>query len=413
MIKPFVKMSQDKHSLLRQESITRWVSGIDKKSLVKPYFYLEWDGENDSQPTKQATWYHKIPFGKQVKWKKIVKIGYREVSLCSSHKPFSLEEESYSNYDSFLQSHLQKAVRRKNKKAAVFTADLLLELSPLKLIRRLPIIMIEDSFIHESFTTLIWLMCAMSSKNNKKGLYENQKRWVLGVVYLITNTIFTEYISYDVTGWVFTKYLSEIHRIKNTDVQDVIYSIETRRCFGGLKGDDHMFQSQEKMYIDIFSNNNDNKWCSLFYRKVRPILIKKTVFTQKEWLMEGYDFHCSPSLLRILEEEFPEFDQDEHKRAIWYKSSGINFRIILKYDLKKKKYLHEHKEYIPGNITEHWNKIRRFVRRKAWGYIQGMLENLNMMYPDWINYVPYVPLEKPSSVTSDDCENKEDKDKQN
>jgi hypothetical protein len=338
-----------------------------------------------------------------------VKIGYREVTLCSSFTPLKSDCHIGSVYDSFLQSHLQKAVRRKNKRASVFTADLLLELSPLKLLRRLPIIMIEDAFVHNSFSTLIWLMCSMSIKNDKRGLHENQKRWVLGVVYLITTLNYKEHIEHGVQNWIFPNQLPKIHKIKNSDVQNIIYSVETRRCYGGMKGDDSMFKTYEKGCIDIFSCVEDiEKWNSIFYRKVRPILTKKTKFKQKEWLLEGYDFHCNPSILGILEEEFPEFDQDEHKRAIWYKSSGVNFHVELKYDFNKKKYIHVPKEYIPENITSHWVKIRRSVRRKAWGFVQGMLENLNIMYPEWIDYTPYEPpVPKPIllSPAGDDDEN--------
>ena len=42
------------------------------------------------------------------------------------------------------------------------------------------------------------------------------------------------------------------------------------------------------------------------------------------------------------------------------------------------------------NITIHWTIIRRYVRRKAWGFVQGFLENLNFLYPEWIDYTPWV-----------------------
>jgi hypothetical protein len=391
---------------LRQETITRWIDGVDKNDIVKPYFYLEWDINYKMLPEQPATWYHKIPPEKKVSWRQVIKIGYREVSLCASFVPV---EAFFSNsiYDSFLQSHLQKAVRRKNKKAAIFTADLLLELSPLKLLRRLPIILIEDTFVHKSLSTLIWLMCALSIKNNRKGLHENQKRWILGVVYIMSVVNIKEDVDHNTSNFVFSNHLSKIHKIKNKHVQDIIYSLETRRCYGGLKNDDCMFQSFENKYINIFLNNDTNtKWENLFLQKVRPILLKKTTLKQNEWLMEGYDFHCQPLLLRRLEEEFPEYDQDEHKRTIWYKSSGINFRTVVKFNLDKKKYFHVKKEYIPENITNHWNKIRRFVRRKAWGYVQGMLENLHIMFPDWIDYVPYEPPDTSSSVVDNNEDNK-------
>ena len=131
---------------MRQESIVKWTN---KSLIIKPYFYLE-------SPFK-AVWCKEKP--DNVKWIQTVKIGFREISLCCFYKP-TLENENFGSlYDSFLLSHLQKAIRRKNNRAAIFTADLLLEISPLKLLRRLPIIMIEDTFPHHSFTTLVWLIC--------------------------------------------------------------------------------------------------------------------------------------------------------------------------------------------------------------------------------------------------------------
>jgi len=392
---------------VRQETITKWLSGIDKNAIVKPYFYLDWDIKT-MFPTNQATWYYTLPSDKKIAWKKVIKIGYREVLLCSTFEPLISEEYTGSVYDSFLQSHLQKSIRRKNKKAAIFTADLLLEFSPLKLMRRLPIIMIEDTFSHESFSTLIWLMCSMSIKNDIRGLHENQKRWILGVVYIITTLNYKEVIEYDTTDWVFSNNLSKIHKINNTHVQDIIYSVETRRCYGGMKNDDIMFQSYEKQYLERFSFNLnilENTWNSTFFKKVKPILTKKIKFDQKEWLQEGYDFHCNPSLLKILEEEFPEYNEDDHKSAIWHKSSGVNFRVNLKYNLNTKKYDIIDKTFIPDNITALWNTIRKFVRRKAWGYIQGMLENLNQMYPKWIEYVPYIKLNIPDQENKDNEDN--------
>ena len=373
---------------IRQESITKWITGLE---IAKPYFYLEWDMKK-MKPENQAMWYHKIPEDKIIKWKKVIKVGYREVTLCSSYIPEQndVDEES-SIYGSFLQSHLQKAIRRKNKRASVFTADLLLELNPMKLLRRLPIIMIEDSFIHQSFSTLIWLMCSMSIKNDKRKLHEHQKRWLLGVVYTITCFEYKECLEdvEDFENFVFSNKLSKIHKIKVMDIQDIIYSVETRRCYGGMKGDDNMFQSIEHLYLEKCKEiYEETIWKTLFYTEVRPIYTKKTKFKQKEWLFEGYDFHTNPSLLKILEDEFSEYDQEEHKRTIWHCSSGINYRKQLNFH--NKKYIVINNDYIPNNIKDHWNIIKRFIQKKAWGFVQGMLENLNIMYPEWIDFTPYV-----------------------
>ena len=371
----------------RQESIIKWLGG----NSVKPYFYLDWDITN-LYPTKQATWYNTLP--EKTVWKKVVKIGYRDVLLCSNYEPLNNYEGSIYEgtiYDSFLQSHLQKCVRRKNARGAVYTADLLLEINPVKLLRRIPIIMIEDTFCHESFSTIVWLMCSLSIKNNLRYLHENQKRWILGVVYLITTLNYKEVIE-NSDEWIFQNNLSNIHKLNN-DIQDLIYSIEVRKCYGCTKGDIHMFQSYQKNYLE---KNICAFWLSIFCKKVKPIYTKRTEWSQNEWLLEAYDFHCNPYILTKLEQEFPEYDEEEHKNAIWYNSSGINVRIYVNINnevINKKKDFNEY--------TVIWNKIKKIVQQKAWGYIQGMLEYLKTIFPGWINYTPYIQTRtEPTSLNT-------------
>jgi hypothetical protein len=90
-------------------------------------------------------------------------------------------------------------------------------------------------------------MCSLSIKNNLRYLHENQKRWILGVVYLITTFNYKEVIE-NSDEWIFQNNLSKIHKLNN-DIQDLIYSIEVRKCYGGMKGDIHMFQSYQKKYL--------------------------------------------------------------------------------------------------------------------------------------------------------------------
>ena len=362
--------------MLRQETIKKWIKG---SVIEKVYFYLEWN-DNELLPIKQASWSHKIPIN--IKWKKVIKIGYREIILCSSFTPKKelKVNENLKDYNSFLISHLQKAVRRNKINASLYTADLLLETEPIKLLRRLPIIMIEDTQIHHSYSTLVWLMCLVSSKFS---LNKNHKRWVLGVVYLLSISKYKEDFDYN-DKWFFYKKIKLIHSIKNNLLQDIIYSLETRKCYGGLKGDKIMIESFQNIYLNRYLHNDiDSKFESFFYKKVKPIMTKKVKFKQTDWLLEAYDFHINKSLPWILESEFPEYNTDEYKKAIWYRSSGINFRNVIKFN---KKFIYCGKNIIPKQITEIWNKIKTYVRRKSWGFIQRMLEDLHSVYPEWIDF---------------------------
>ena len=94
---------------LRQESIQKW---IINDNYAKPYFFLDWVPSH-SFPISEAKWYKKIPSDVKIAWRKTIKIGYREVSLCSSYIPEKHKGNIISNYTSFLISHLQKAVRRR------------------------------------------------------------------------------------------------------------------------------------------------------------------------------------------------------------------------------------------------------------------------------------------------------------
>jgi hypothetical protein len=324
---------------------------------------------------------------------------------------------SGSVFDSFLKSHLQKAVRRKQPRAAIYTADLLLEMSPVQLLRRLPIIMVEDTFLHQCFSTLVWLMCAVSS-SAKVGssifyLHEVQKQWILGVVHHMASCEYKEIISH--RYWTYDKNFSRliptIHQIEeeNPDIFNLIYSLETRRVYGGLKGDNGMLKAYQHYYIDRFAGRNQlnedksNVFRRMFYKDIRPILCKRTPFAQHEWIYAGYDFHCSPSILTRLEEKFEEYDKDEFKSCIWYCSSSRNHHVSVKIQ-KDGQYHPVVGEKTPQHLTDLWKKIRKFVRGKAWGYVQRMLEDLNMLYPDWVQYTP-LPEKTLSSENKDDGEN--------
>ena len=61
-----------------------------------------------------------------------------------------------------IKSMLQKAIRRKNSSAAARLALELYRISPSELLRRLPVIIIEDSSLHPAYPLLIWCLLAES-----------------------------------------------------------------------------------------------------------------------------------------------------------------------------------------------------------------------------------------------------------
>ncbi|KCV70820.1 hypothetical protein H696_03177 [Fonticula alba] len=83
---------------------------------------------------------------------------------------------------SMLKSHLQKCVRRQRAGLAVQTAKHLATLDMSELLRRLPIIAVEDVAVHFQVPVVIWLMSAHSRGFRLTGA---QFDWVLGWVHLL------------------------------------------------------------------------------------------------------------------------------------------------------------------------------------------------------------------------------------
>ena len=147
-----------------------------KKYEIKRYFYLIW--ENKYRPNVNAYWTNikpeKINFIEQISCDYIKK-GYY-FYICgyfpdiNENSYYLTKEKTYKNVP-YLKSHLQKCIRKQNDILAVSTCYHLLKLNLQELLRRLPIIMLEDTTLHESFSTLIWLMIVISSCKNFKSMY--------------------------------------------------------------------------------------------------------------------------------------------------------------------------------------------------------------------------------------------------
>ena len=59
-----------------------------------------------------------------------------------------------------LKSNLQKAIRRSDNQIAIQSALALIQVAPMELLRRLPIIYIEDVCLMDSYSIVMWLMIA-------------------------------------------------------------------------------------------------------------------------------------------------------------------------------------------------------------------------------------------------------------
>lgn len=333
-----------------QKKISEFFKMVDKEEppTYKKYFYLSFS--NRFTPDYDAVWLDKRPeninFFAEVKCNSVKKGFY--FFLCGyfpdyeAEKKFTLPEETKYHNVPYLKSHLQKCVRKMDDLLALPTANHHAKLDFLDFIRRLPIIMLEDTYLNKSFTTIIWIMVAVSSTNFKMKQYIYE--WLFGVVYLLCKlpikdnikSSFTE--DFDISSAECIKSLTE-------EEISILYSIQIRIGYGGMKGD------------KVFLNNCINTWYERFKKRskenktnndetnndkinneeindkkeidrtpIRPISIDIAELDIKEWRVSAIDFHCNYSLLRLMNNKFPDICTDDLKDLIWHNSSKINAR---------------------------------------------------------------------------------------
>ncbi len=318
------------------------------KESIHTYFYLHW---GDKKPKFQAQFLKEKP--KLINFKHTFVWNNTEIVLCGYfdyiinqddndiYKPN--KEKKYKNIG-FLKSLLQKAIRRGNVDVAVKCAYHYILLDLQDFLRRLPIIIIEDTTLHEAYSTLIWLMVASNIKECAilfdKVIYE----YLMGIVYVIAKSPIyhslcdNEEIKFDI--------LKEEVNKKELQLKSLIYSLMVRKAYGGMKCDLLMLEKYSHIWNHL---NSDSKY--LNKSVVRPIMLESIPQLQlNEWILEAIDFHCVPQILTYIHEEYEEFSEEYIKSLIWHYSSKKNIRIK--------------DENIPKDMhSSDWNKIKVYVKR--------------------------------------------------
>lgn len=207
-----------------------------------------------------------------------------------------------------IKSNLQKAIRRNHNNIAIQSAIVLIQMSPIELLRRLPIIYIEDVCLMDSYPIIVWLM--MADKNYDK-LTKMDIDTILNVVNALCNCKdYFNYIKNDLS-YDFTH-----ENLQFCDGSDELLSLYYRSQYGGLKGDIKMLN----VAID--------------YYKMNPLEIKKTEYNNIDYnsidneievLIESIDFHCYPQMLTMLN-KMTKIDKETIKTFIWVVDSGYNAR---------------------------------------------------------------------------------------
>lgn len=336
------------------------------KIELKRYFYLDWSEKYS--PVENAYWTdtkpEKINYIDQVKCD-YIKTGYY-FYICGNfagndEREFYFAKDKVYKNTGFLKSLLQKSVRKMNGELAVQACYHLFKLDFNNLIRRLPIIMLEDTYLHESFTTLVWLMIATGQKNKfsiKQYIYE----WLLGIVYMMTVNITNYDDIFEQEKEEDQQQKSPVYEILNTyntlrrDEMSILYSIHLRIAYGGMPCDIDMLNKYSRKWFMRFTNKDVDIDTNINNRTILriecvPICIYIKDLTLSEWDISAIDYHCAPKLIELISKKYDEIDETEIKKIIWCHSSAINNRKkSLEYNsklwLKMKPYIERTQKYL-------------------------------------------------------------------
>lgn len=272
---------------------------------------------------------------------------------------------------SLLKSNLQKAVRRRCRRAAVRTAWQLMRQDMNEFLRRMPVIIVEDSLLHPQYDKLVWLMCAFT-----KGFRLFSLRMVAMLLQLVADTAsmgvrdFTscpaEAAQLPVAE-VIRKWFRSLPRVASNAVDcgtspwSLVLALLARRAFGGMSFDIHMLECAASMWFgrlcdpaglcagsapaaeiesDCPSSSVSSSLSSAkvaydrVWKQFRDAELSQQdgssvaspdlrgCFCAQDRLLFAVDFHCS-SILQQFEHN-P--DIECLRTAMWYHWSGVNSR---------------------------------------------------------------------------------------
>ncbi|KAJ3426561.1 hypothetical protein M0812_26127 [Anaeramoeba flamelloides] len=330
-----------------------------------------------------------------------------------------------------IKSSIQKCVRRRLAESVVRLSVQMMVQDFDSFIRRLPIILVEDSVLdHCGYSFLVWMMVATC--NGWKPTRAQILR-ILEITYLAALSGYHDHLNFE---WdqkfiqaLIVKQLTndeeEIEKEKNTKENDPIESKWTlnsqqqtlvgtlliRAAYGGMEGDQNMLMGaivtwynrlknyQESWYkflgsqyslgcserilsiIPLFPeetqiqnklcpNSSDTKLQTNLISSNGKIAFKK-ILTPWDKFKEAIDYHCVGQLINKLKLRiYNKFNEQQLRTAIWYHRSGIY----------NKQYVVDRKNVFNSpNFPK--NKDQQIIEKKkitleCWNYIESHLEDI-------------------------------------
>jgi hypothetical protein len=236
---------------------------------------------------------------------------------------------------SLCKSNLQKAIRRKETDKAIRTALAMFDYDQNELLRRLPIIMVEDTFIHPpSFIKLIWWMCVVS-KGYKMAISEVEE--MLGIIVLMCEGVHSDKYDQFNSKCKASKEFNIFKLDENNPKFTFIWALEIRSLYGGMWIDKQMLKYHQELWHERKINDVDDNTYIVDIANSKDLL----QFSKDDILIEAIDYHPFPWISRKMYEKyskdvfkkFPKYKADYNNKrnifnlTIWMCRSRINKRV--------------------------------------------------------------------------------------
>jgi hypothetical protein len=250
---------------------------------------------------------------------------------------------------SLLKSALQKAVRRNEKEKAVRCAKSLIELDEYQILRRLPVIILEDGLLHPNFAKIIEILKRESKKFGKR-MTEEEKDMIIQTVAEVAECewrdnwvdedegVIENQEELEAEEFLLAGNWEKINELPKEE-KELVLAIKYRASIGGMKGD------------VVMLNHYANLWAKRFIKREWTIEKLKSYFKPSNLKFEevkgaeiedipltAVDMHCSPLLdillkkenvVKILIENFPEAKNNLKEKLndlLWRQMSSVNFK---------------------------------------------------------------------------------------
>lgn len=292
------------------------------KKTCKDIYFIDW-----TKKPPMAQWLvdkpESVTYQTTVKWKEMNYV----VQLCCfddiNDPYYEIPNELYYKNVSLFKSLLQKSVRRQLTELALQTSNHLLKMDLNALIRRLFVIMLEDTCLHPCVTTLVWLTSALSKGYQ---IRDSQVSWLFGFTKYLCEEKNKFYYGFQPCEKSNTRQLiKQIDQSQITPQQkDILYSILYRCSYGGMDGDVHMFYDYVFLWFEKFGRGETLSYID--FDNVPATTINNLQLT--DILLNSADFHCFPRIIPEIQRKFPQLKDDEIKKCIWECSSKTNTRCI-------------------------------------------------------------------------------------